>query len=193
MSCTKRWNASATTPDSNAIYGIKAGERPDRLQLTISPLHVGPMMEEYLSGRLESIVMTSATLRTQDNFAHIKERLYIDDYRELALGSPFDYRASTLLFVPDDMPEPGKRSGYQRMVERGIIELATALNGRVMVLFTSYSQLRETARHVSPRLKLGNIEVFDQSFGGSREVLAGELQTGRPRRVDGRAQLLGGH
>ena len=172
-------------PDANAVYGLRAGERADRLRLTISPLHVGPMMQEYLSGRLESIVLTSATLRTQDNFEHIKERLYIDDYRELALGSPFDYRASTLLFIPDDMPEPGKRSGYQRMVERGIIELATALDGRVMVLFTSYSQLRETALHVTPRLKLGDIEVFDQSFGGSREVLLENF-----KRAD-RAVLMG--
>ena len=172
-------------PDSNAVYGLKAGERADTLQISISPLHVGPMMDEYLSQRLESIVLTSATLRTQDHFEHIKERLFVENYRELALGSPFDYRSSTLLFVPDDMPEPGKRTGYQRMVERGIIELATALNGRVMVLFTSYAQLRETALHVAPRLKLGNIEVFDQSFGGSREVLLESF-----KRAD-RAVLMG--
>ena len=172
-------------PDANAVYGLRAGERADRLRLTISPLHVGPMMQEYLSQRLESIVLTSATLRAQDNFEHIKERLYIEDFRELALGSPFDYRSSTLLFVPDDLPEPGKRSGYQRMVERGIIELATALDGRVMALFTSYSQLRETALHVTPRLKLGDIEVFDQSFGGSREALLENF-----KRAD-RAVLMG--
>ncbi len=172
-------------PDSNAVYSLKPGERADMLQITISPLHVGPMMDEYLSQRLESIVLTSATLRTQEHFEHIKERLYVEEYRELALGSPFDYRSSTLLFVPDDMPEPGKRTGYQRMVERGIIELATALNGRVMVLFTSYAQLRETALHISPRLKLGDIEVFDQSFGGGREVLLENF-----KRAD-RAVLMG--
>lgn len=172
-------------PDSNAVYSLKPGERADMLQITISPLHVGPMMDEYLSQRLESIVLTSATLRTQEHFEHIKERLYVEEYRELALGSPFDYRSSTLLFVPDDMPEPSKRSGYQRMVERGIIELATALNGRVMVLFTSYAQLRETALHIAPRLKLGDIEVFDQSFGGGREALLESF-----KRAD-RAVLMG--
>ncbi len=172
-------------PDSNAVYSLKPGERAELLQITISPLHVGPMMDEYLSQRLESIVLTSATLRTQEHFEHIKERLYVEDYRELALGSPFDYRSSTLLFVPDDLPEPGKRTGYQRLVERGIIELATALNGRVMVLFTSYAQLRETALHISPRLKLGDIEVFDQSFGGGREVLLENF-----KRAD-RAVLMG--
>ena len=67
---------------------------------------------------------------------------------------------------PTNIPEPN-RNGYQRMLERGIIELATALEGRVMALFTSYAQLRETSRKITPRLKLGDIIVCDQSFGAN--------------------------
>ncbi len=158
-------------PAANAVYSISAGTSPERAQLHIAPLHVGPMMEEYLSQRLESVVCASATLRTQGTFEHINERLYAESFRGVALGSPFNYRQSTLLYLPDDIPEPGRRGGYQRMLERGIIELAAALNGRVMALFTSYSQLRETSRAVTPRLALGGIAVYDQSFGGSRELL----------------------
>ena len=40
-----------------------------------------------------------------------------------------------------------------------------------MVLFTSYAQLRETSKAITPRLTLGNILVYDQSFGTSRDVL----------------------
>ncbi len=158
-------------PQANAVYAMTAGEREDRLELKIAPLHVGPMMEECLSQRLESIALTSATLRTRETFDHIKERLYLDSFHTVALGSPFDYKHSTLLYIPQDMPEPRHRSEYQRMIGRGVIELATALDGRVMVLFTSYAQLREVSKAITPRLKLGAIEVFDQSFGGSRELL----------------------
>ena len=157
-------------PQANAVY-IMRGEREERLELEIAPLHVGPMMEEYLSQRLESIVLTSATLRTRETFDHIKERLHIEDYAAISLGSPFDYKRSTLLYIPQDMPEPRQRASYQRMLERGIIELATALDGRVLVLFTSYAQLREASKSVTPRLKLGDIQVFDQSFGANRELL----------------------
>ena len=69
------------------------------------------------------------------------------------------------------MPEPNERQRYQQAVERGIVELAAALNGRVMALFTSYSQLRQTAQAVAPRLALGNIIVYDQSDGTSRQAL----------------------
>ncbi len=158
-------------PDGNSIYAVTSRDSPDRLQIHVSPLHVGPMMEEFLNQRLESIVLTSATLATQGNFAHISERLYTEDFRQVSLGSPFNFKASTLLYVPTDMPEPSQRHDYQRMVERGIIELAAELQGRVMVLFTSYAQLRETSRAVTPRLALGDIAVFDQSFGGSRDAL----------------------
>lgn len=158
-------------PASNAVYAISPGDSPERLRIHISPLHVGPMMDEYLNQRMESIVLTSATLTTQGNFEHISGRLYTDDYHKLAVGSPFDYKASTMLYLPTDMPEPNQRHDYQRMVERGIIELAAQLEGRVMALFTSYAQLRETSRAVTPRLALGDITVFDQSFGGSRDAL----------------------
>ena len=57
------------------------------------------------------------------------------------------------------------------MLERGLIELAAALDGRMMVLFTSYAQLRETSKAITPRLTLGDIMVYDQSFGTSREIL----------------------
>ena len=158
-------------PERNAIYAVASRESPERLQIHISPLHVGPMMEEFLNQRLESIVLTSATLTTQGNFDHISERLYTEDFQKVSLGSPFNFKASTLLYVPTDMPEPSQRHNYQRMVERGIIELAAELQGRVMVLFTSYAQLRETSRAVTPRLALGDIAVYDQSFGGSRDAL----------------------
>ena len=158
-------------PDANAVYALTAGDRVERLELRISPLHVGPMMEEYLSHRMESIVLTSATLRTQENFEHITERLYADSFKTVALGSPFDYKKSTLVYIPQDIPEPSQRSGYQKMVERGIVELAAELEGRVMVLFTSYAQLREVSKSITPRLTLGNIMVYDQSFGTSRDLL----------------------
>ncbi len=158
-------------PVGNTVYAISPGEGPERLQIHISPLNVGPMMDEFLNQRMESIVLTSATLTTQGNFAHVSQRLYTEDYRKTALGSPFNYRESTLLYIPTDMPMPNQRHDYQRMVERGIIALAAELGGRVMALFTSYAQLRETSRAVTPRLALGDITVYDQSFGGSREAL----------------------
>jgi DNA polymerase-3 subunit epsilon/ATP-dependent DNA helicase DinG len=75
------------------------------------------------------------------------------------------------------MPDPNDRYKYQQAVERGLIELTSALNGRVMALFTSYAHLRQTAQAITPRLALGNISVFDQSDGSSRQSLLDGFKT----------------
>jgi DNA polymerase-3 subunit epsilon/ATP-dependent DNA helicase DinG len=115
--------------------------------------------------------MTSATLQTRGNFDYIRERLNGEQVATTEVGSPFNYRESTLLYIPNDIPEPNNRNAYQQAVEKGIVELAAALNGRVLALFTSYTQLRQTAQAITPRLALGDIAVYDQSDGTSRQAL----------------------
>ena len=163
-------NNFAHHPDENTVYWINNSRSAEYIALQSAPLHVGPMMEDFVWNSKNSTILTSATLRTAGTFDYIRDRLYAENTTELALGSPFDYKDSTLVFVPDDIPQPNE-SGYQRFVERGIVELASALDGKVLALFTSYHQLRETAANISPRLALGNITVYDQATGGSRETL----------------------
>lgn len=158
-------------PDPNRVYWINLRNRDDEPAILSAPLHVGPMMEQYLWQVKESVILTSATLQTESSFDYIRERLFADDADTLDVGSPFNYKESTLLYIPTDIPEPNAQKGYQRAIERGIIELAAALGGRVLVLFTSYSHLRETAQNITPRLALGNITVYDQIDGSSREAL----------------------
>jgi DNA polymerase-3 subunit epsilon/ATP-dependent DNA helicase DinG len=143
------------------------------------------MVEEYLWQSKESVVMTSATLQTNRSFDYIRERLNAQQIETVEVGSPFNYHDSTLIYIPNDMPDPNDRHHYQQALERGLIELAAALNGRVLGLFTSYAQLRQTAQAITPRLALGNITVYDQSDGSSRQSLLDGFKTNE------RAVLLG--
>ncbi|MEL6405373.1 MAG: helicase C-terminal domain-containing protein [Chloroflexota bacterium] len=162
--------ALVKAPDSNYVYWINNARSADWLSLQSAPVNVGNLMEKFIWNAKDAVVLTSATLRTGDDFSFIRERLYAETADERALGSPYDYGKSAMLFVPDDMPMPNQ-NGYQYAVEKGIINLATALDGRVMVLFTSYGQLRETAANISQRLAGRGIQVYDQATGGSREAL----------------------
>ncbi len=158
-------------PDANTVHWFSINQDPRQDTLHTAPLHVGPHVQTHIWTQCNSVVLTSATLQTGGSFDHLKSRVYADRVKTIEVGSPFNYRESTLVYVPTDIPEPNQRDKYQQAVERGIIELATALNGRVLALFTSYSQLRQTAKTVTPRLALGNISVLDQSDGTSREAL----------------------
>ncbi len=153
------------------IYWVEVSPDQDTISMRGAPLYIGPLVKKHLWDAKKTVIMTSATLRANSSFQYLRQRLGAEDVRELALTSPFNYEDSTLIFLPTDMPEPQERGKYQQAVERGIIELATATNGRLLVLFTGYTLLRQVAQDIAPRLALGNIAVFDQSDGTSREML----------------------
>ncbi len=164
-------NALVSQPDPNSIYWAEVHPNTHRLALQIAPLNIGPMMEQYLWHEKNSIVVTSATLTTQGEFDYLKTRLNADEAEEMVLGSPFDYENSTLLFLPNDIPEPMDVNGYQRAVDQTIVRLAKSSGGRMLVLFTSYAQLRKTSQAVSHALAEADIQVFEQGEGASANTL----------------------
>ncbi|MBN1681347.1 MAG: hypothetical protein JW966_13785, partial [Anaerolineae bacterium] len=161
----------SSNPQDNTIYWAQVGQERERVSIHAAPLNVGPLLEEFLWEPKESVILTSATLRTGGTFDYVRNRLNAFEVQEVVVGSPFDYKSTTLVYLPSDIPTPDRREEYQRYVERGLIELTAATEGRLLGLFTSYSQLRQTAQAIAPRLALGDISVFDQSDGTSRQSL----------------------
>jgi ATP-dependent DNA helicase DinG len=168
-------NALISEPADSTIYWCEIFR--NRLSLHVAPLHIGPLVEEHIFHKKETVVLTSATLRTagsgygsESNFDYLRSRLYAYEAEELAVGSPFDYPASTLVVVPTDMPEPNQ-PGYQRQVESAIADIVKAVNGRTLVLFTSYSQLNKTAQSIKPVLERAGIGLLTQTEGSSRQRL----------------------
>jgi len=170
-------NAFVAQPDRRMIYWVEVGPGRAPLSVHAAPLHVGPLVEEHLFHKKASVILTSATLRTGGTFDFLRERLHAWDAEELAVDSPFDFRSSTLLYLVDDVPEPGQ-PGYQRAVAEGMAALFKATQGRALALFTSYSQLRATARAITAPLARAGITVYAQGQGLSRNQLLENLRTG---------------
>jgi DNA polymerase-3 subunit epsilon/ATP-dependent DNA helicase DinG len=169
-------SASTDQRGSNSITWAEIAAKTGVVSLHSAPLHVGELVQRHLFNAKKSIILTSATLRTEGNFDYLRERLSAWELNEAAVGSPFDYKSSTLLYLPTDIPEPNS-PGYQAMVESTLITLAQATHGRTLVLFTSYNQLRNTANAISERLKDHGIVVFEQGGGVSRAQLLDNFKT----------------
>ncbi len=126
-----------------------------------SPLHVGPLLNEHLYGRVNSAVFTSATLATGDGMGYMRDRLGLmvpgavkpvktdsdeQDGGETAtaaeclVGSPFDYPEQALLYLPKKMPSP-KSGDYAAAVANEIKALVKLTGGRALLLFTSYRMM----------------------------------------------------
>ena len=160
-------------PESNSVYWVEAGAnagRARRITLRSAPLHIGPLVQEHILFRNDTVVLTSATLRTAGSFEYVRDRLLAQEADTVTVGSPFDYTASTLLYLPTDLPEPNA-STYQTVVEQALVNLAKALGGRTLALFTSYAQLRRTSQAIVPALTEAGITVLNQGSGGSRHQI----------------------
>ncbi len=168
--------AILTNPSSDGIYWAQVRVQDGTIVLHVAPLHVAPLLAERLFSRKECVILTSATLRSGNSFDYIRERLGLPDADELHVGSPFDYKSSTLVYIPTDMPEPGQPN-YQRAVERTLVQLCRATKGRDLVLFTSNSQLQNTYRAINSELEEDGIVVYAQGVDGARRQILDNFKT----------------
>ncbi len=171
-------------PSNELIYWVEVNPRGERLSLNAAPLRVGPLVEKHLWNEKASVIMASATLTTHGEFRYLRNTLSANEVDTLALGSPFDYESSTLLYVANDIPEPNAQ-GYQQALDKAIIATAKATGGRMLVLFTSYAALKKTAQAITGALGREDIFVFEQGEGASPNALLESFKTTE------RAVLLG--
>ncbi len=151
--------------------------------LYVAPEHVGPTLRRALIERYRSVVMTSATLAVAGDLSFALDRFGIRDVAAtLVLGSSFDHAGRSVLVVPTDVAYPGDFA-FTSDVAATVEEIARAIGGRTLALFTSHATLREVAGILEP-LEDEGIAVLAQGMGGSRRSIV-------ERFTQGRAVLLG--
>ncbi len=172
---------TVSAPSAGRIYWVSLNPGTGQAALNMAPLDVAGPLREHLFSRCASVVLTSATLTISQSFGYIRERLGLSEAQELQVPSPFDYAASTLLCVAEDLPEPGE-PGYQRQLNEALIPLLRITRGRAMVLFTSHSSLQSTYRAIKRPLESAGILVLGQRIDGSPRQLVERLKS-RPETV----------
>ena len=129
----------------------RTGQRGQTLALSAVPLDLAPLLRELLWQRLDTVVLTSATLAAGGEFEFLESRLGLDgetspvSVREI-LASPFDYPSQCLFGVPTDLPTPrDDEPGHDAALAQIVTDLAFASDGGMFVLFTSHAALRRAA------------------------------------------------
>ena len=147
---------------------------------------MAPILAEKLFEQKESVVLTSATLATDSSFAFLRQRVgFPEDSEELLVDSPFNYRRNTLLLAPEDMPDPRRAADHTRGTVQVILNMAAALDGHLLALFTSHNALREVSFQVRGPLRAAGIGVLAQGIDGTPRQLIDRLHS------EPRSALLG--
>jgi ATP-dependent DNA helicase DinG len=112
------------------------------VHLQATPIEVGSILRECLWSKLETAVLTSATLAVGGGYSYIRQRLGLEHARELIVPSHFDYESQAILYVPPNLPDP-RTPQFAAEASDVIRRLLEITRGRAFVLFTSYAQMNE--------------------------------------------------
>jgi ATP-dependent DNA helicase DinG len=134
----------------------KMSRGDSRRILKVAPVTVAPILRDMLFEKETdpvNVVLTSATMSVGKSFAYIAGRLGIENYSTIDVGTPFDYAEQAALYVPKHLPDPGKeREMWASMAISEMGELVRASNGRALLLFTSYTAMKNAYGMLAPRL-----------------------------------------
>ncbi len=145
--------------DMDKVYYMTANRKS--LELKSSLVESQKPFKDLISA-YDSLIMTSATLTAGGDFSFIKNRLGITGdgtqtirnhqliFKEMVVGSPFDYRKQSLLYIDKELPSPVKENNetFQQEGLETIEGLINASKGRALTLFTSYKHLHFVSENI---------------------------------------------
>ena len=163
--------------DPDYVYWaeISMRGRTPRILLNATPVNVNQILQDHLFCAKSSVVMTSATLSTNRNFAYFKKRVGIGECRELLASSPFDFKRQVQIHIPRNMPHPNSDRFVSAAIEK-IIHYLKLTHGKAFVLFTSYKMMDEVYDVVAPDLQEIGIDTFKQGGELSRTAMLQEFR-----------------
>ncbi len=140
---------------------INRKKRFVRAALRGVPVNIEDELREQVFKKTDRIVLTSATLSTNQDFSYIKKRLGFEPAEESILDSPFQYEKQALLYLPKDLPEPNETMDlYIKSLADRCLELIHATEGKTFILFTSYDTLNRVFQKLDPLIQ--NYQLLKQ-------------------------------
>ena len=150
--------------DRRYVYWVE--RRGRGLFLRASPIDVSTLLQDKLFERVETVVLTSATLASAGSFDFIKRRLGLaapaeeededgdvsgpaaSKTDELVAPSGYNYEEQAVLYLPPRMPEPRSPQWTERAAEE-VVKILNVSRGRAFVLSTSLSGMRALYERVA--------------------------------------------
>jgi ATP-dependent DNA helicase DinG len=120
--------------------------------LQATPIDVSPILSERLFDRVDTVVLTSATLAVGGSFEFARARLGVRRCRELLLEPHFDYERQALLYLPSALPDPND-PGFPEAAAAEVARILECSRGRAFVLCTSFQQMRQIYERVQGKVR----------------------------------------
>jgi len=160
----------------NIIWSVMINSKNTKeLSIYSVPLDISGILETGLFSHLDRGVLTSATLRVNNNFDYFIKRIglaEIDTERIYAefFGSPFNYSEQSMFIIPTYFADP-RENNFIKDISNLFLNTLENNSFGTMVLFTSYKMLKEVYFSILPILNSRNILLLGQGIDGPRTTL----------------------
>jgi ATP-dependent DNA helicase DinG len=137
--------------ERNFVYWLE--RRGRGIYLRASPADVSELLRDKLFEKVETCVLTSATLSSSGSFNFVRERLGLDakNTSGFTAASSFDYERQAILYLPKAMPDP-RTPEFTQLAAGEIVKLLGVTSGHAFVLCTSNQSMKALYELVSARV-----------------------------------------
>ena len=175
------------------VYWVeRTGKTQRNLTLNAAPIDVAGSLRRLLFETDTSVIMTSATLATQNVMResafeekhasasrvleYFARRVGGEKAEKLQVGSPFEYERQMKLFVAKKMPDP-RETGYRDALIHWIGHFVKLTHGKAFVLFTNFKLMLEVGELMQPFFEKLGLECFIQGTGTPRSTMLEKFKT----------------
>jgi len=125
-------------------------------------------LDKNLWLKINSCIITSATLKIAWNFEYIKKILFLDNFSFYSFESDFDYKKQATLFIPTDLWDIKNNS--QNVIDF-LWRFFSVVRWKVLTLLTSYSIIKDIYSSLNIQMKQQGINLYAQWVAWSKNKL----------------------
>ncbi|MCA1590131.1 MAG: ATP-dependent DNA helicase, partial [Acidobacteria bacterium] len=137
--------------ERNFVYWLE--KRGKGMFLRAAPVDVSELLRNKLFDKIDTCVLTSATLSSAGSMTFIRERLGLDSAKTTGFVAPsaFDYENQAIIYLPKAMPDP-RSPEFTQLAAGEIVKILQVTEGRAFVLATSNASMKALYELVSMRV-----------------------------------------
>ena len=168
--------------DDDFVYWIKTYQNSNYCNLLLNAAYIDimPLINEKLFKNNDTVILTSATLAINKHIDYTAEKFLLqpNEYVDYISDAPFNYEEQSLIAIPNNHKDYSKTNDfeYTKNVISDLKKLIPAVDGDMLVLFTSYSMLNRVQQALKNEPSLKKYKILAHGQDGTRTSLLEALQ-----------------
>lgn len=150
---------------------IEAKGAKNAVKIFSQPISVSSYLADEFFSKKKSVILISNALTVAESFDYYMKRLGLQDFYPMTiqlLGSARDKKRMKLL-IPIDFPfiQEVDEDVYTSHVATSITHIVKRINGKTVVLFSSFEMLKNTYEKIKDLMEQEGMFIFGQGINGS--------------------------